>query len=175
MREFLKNLELNDDGVRLTKELIDKIMAEHGKSITAEKEKYAELENKIKDHKTEVDNFKAEIDKLNETIEADKKSLESLQNVTNENEDLKAQIQMNDSNVKKEFNKFVISEVKSKVDEKTDFATALKNYKEENPQYFGETVVKKVQTSPALNGGVPKAQTTNDIMNDILRGAKNEN
>lgn len=168
MREFLKGLELE-------KEVIDKIMVEHGKSITAEKEKYQELENKMKDHKTEVDNFKAEIDKLNETIDADKKTLENLQNVTNENKDLKAQIQMKDSGVKKEFSEFVTSKIMSAVNEETDFATALKSYKEENPQYFGETVVKKVQTSPALNGGVPKAQTTNDIMNDILRGARNDN
>lgn len=172
MREFLKSLELNEDGVHLTKELIDKIMVEHGKSITAEKEKYAELENKMKGHKTEVDNFKAEISKLNETIEADKKTLENLQNVTNENKDLKAQIQMKDSGVKKEFSKFVTSEVMSSVNDETDFETALKNYKDENPQYFGETVVKKVQTSPTLNNGGNHVETTNDIMNNILRGTR---
>ena len=170
MREFLKNLELNDDGVHLTKELIDKIMVEHGKTITAEKEKYAELENKLKDHETEVDNFKAEIGKLNETIEADKKSLENMQNVTNENKDLKAQLQMKDSGVKKEFSKFVTNEVMSSVNDETDFETALKNYKEENPQFFGETVIKKVQSSPNLAGGA-KQSTVNDIFNNMVRGA----
>ena len=60
----------------------------------------------------------------------------------------------------------------SMVNETTDFDTALKNYKKENTQYFGEIVVKKVQTSPTLAGGT-KPQTTNDIMNNLLRGTKN--
>jgi hypothetical protein len=59
----------------------------------------------------------------------------------------------------------------AKVDDKNDFATVLENYKKENPQYFGETVVRKVQSSPELNGGT-KPRTTNDIMNDIIRGSK---
>ena len=78
---------------------------------------------------------------------------------------------VNKSNVKNEFSEFVKSKVLSKVDDKTDFATALENYKKEAPQYFGDTVVKKVQSSPALNTGVKQPQTTNDIMNDILRSA----
>ena len=61
----------------------------------------------------------------------------------------------------------------SKVNDDTDFATALESYKKENPQYFGETVVKKVQSSPTLNGGSQET-TTNSIMNDILRSAKED-
>ena len=60
----------------------------------------------------------------------------------------------------------------SMVNDTTDFETALKNYKKENTQYFGETVVKKVQSSPNLNGGGTKETTTNSIMNDILRGSR---
>ena len=59
----------------------------------------------------------------------------------------------------------------SNVNDETDFATALESYKKENPQYFGDTVVKKVQSSPNLTGGA-KEVTTNDIMNDILRGTR---
>ena len=70
----------------------------------------------------------------------------------------------------KEFSKFVTSEVLSLVNDTTDFETALKDYKKNNPQYFGEVIVKKVQTSPSLNAGGDKPQTTNDIMNSILRG-----
>ena len=80
---------------------------------------------------------------------------------------------MNGSKVKSEFLKFVKNEVMSKVNDDTDFSTALEDYKKENPQYFGDTVVKKVQTSPSLNTGVGQSQSTNDIMNDILRGALN--
>ena len=60
------------------------------------------------------------------------------------------------------------------VNDTTDFETALKNYKKENPQFFGEVVVKKVQSSPSLNTGGNQPQTTNNIMNDLLRGARNK-
>lgn len=159
MREFLKGLELDQ-------ETIDTIMAEYGKNVTNFKEK-------IDSYKEEVEGYKKQVEELNGTIETNNKSLENLQNVTNENKDLKAQLQMSDSNVKKEFMKFVTNEVSSKVNDDTDFATALENYKKENPQYFGETIVKKVQSSPVLNNGGDQPTTTNDIMNDILRGAVN--
>lgn len=93
--------------------------------------------------------------------------------LTKENTYLKAQIKVNDSDVKKEFRKFVTSEVMNLVNDTTDFETALENYKKESPQYFGETVVKKVQTSPNLTGGEQQPQNTNSIMNDIIRGARN--
>ena len=89
-----------------------------------------------------------------------------------ENDLLKATNQVAKSEVKPEFIKFVTSEVMSMVNDTTDFDTALKNYKKDNSQYFGETVVKKVQSSPNLNGGGNKETTTNSIMNDILRSAK---
>ena len=159
MREFLKGLELDQ-------ETIDTIMAEYGKNVTNYKEK-------LDSYKEEMEGYKKQVEELNGTIETNNKSLENLQNLTNENKDLKAQLQMSDSNVKKEFMKFVTSEVNSKVNDETDFATALESYKKENPQYFGETVVKKVQSSPTLTGG-QKEFSTNDIMNDILRSATNE-
>ena len=162
MREFLKGLELD-------KEVIDNIMAEHGKHLNAEKNKNGELLEKIKGFEEEVANYKKQVDDLNVTIENNNKSLENMQNVTNENKNLKAQVQMSDSNVKKEFSKFVTSEVMANVNDETDFATALENYKKDNPQYFGDTVVKKVQSSPNLNGGT-KPQTTNDIFNNMVRG-----
>lgn len=161
MREFLKGLELD-------KETIDTIMVEHGKYLTG-------LKEQVEDLKKENDDFQNEIKTLNETVETNNKSLENLQNVTNENKTLRAEMELKDNNVKKEFLKFVTSEVSSQVNDDVDFTSALKKYKEDNPQYFGETVVKKVQTSQSLNGGVPKEQTTNDIMNDIIRGAKNDN
>ena len=150
MREFLKGLDLD-------KETIDTIMAEHGKYITEAKEQIYELKDQVKQYQEEIDQ--------------DKKSLENLQTLTDENKDLKTQIQMSGSNVKKEFSKFVTSEVMSNVNDDVDFATALENYKKENPQYFGETVVKKVQSSPNLTGGT-KETTTNDIMNNILRSSR---
>jgi len=106
----------------------------------------------------------------------DSEKINELQNsvnaLTKENNLLKATSKVASSDVKPEFLKFVTSEVMSMVNETTDFETALKNYKKENTQYFGEVVVKKVQTSPTLAGGT-KPQTTNDIMNTLLRGDRN--
>ena len=156
MREFLKGLDLD-------KELIDSIMAEHGKYLTG-------LKEQVEDYKKEVEGYKTQINDFNKTIEENNKSLENLQSVTNENKDLKAQLQMSDSNVKKEFSKFVTSEVMSSVNDDTDFATALENYKKENPQYFGDTVVKKVQSSPNLAGGT-QPSTVDDMFNNMIRNA----
>lgn len=165
MREFLKGLELDA-------ETIDTIMAEYGKNVTRYKEEVEEYKNQFEQYQTEINGYKETIDQLNQTIEEDKTNLENYQNVTNENNTLRTQLQLSDSNVKKEFNKFVTSEIMAQVNEENDFATVLENYKKENPQYFGETVVKKVQTSPELTGGT-KPQSTNEIMNDLLRGANN--
>lgn len=89
--------------------------------------------------------------------------------LTNENKLLKAQMEVSKSNVNPKMLKFVTSEIMNLVDDKTDFATALDNYKKSNPEFFGEQVVKKVQTSPVLTGGTVKT-TTNDIMNSLIRG-----
>ena len=158
MREFLRGLELDD-------EMIDTIMAEVGKG-------YTKLKEQVDDLKTQNLDYQSQIKELNGKIETDTESLKNLETVTNENKDLKAQLQMSDSNVKKEFSKFVTSEVMSNVNDETDFATALENYKNENPQYFGDTVVKKVQSSPVLNNGGVQPQSTNDIMNNILRSGR---
>lgn len=114
---------------------------------------------------------KTEQEKINGQITELKTSNGTL---TNENTRLKAQLEIMDSNVKKEFVKFVTSEVLAMTNETTDLKTALKSYKKDNPQYFGDTVVRKTQTSPSLNAGGDKPQTTNDIMNSILRGSSQE-
>lgn len=175
MREFLKGLELEKD-------VIDQIMTEYGKHINSSKEKENDYKEEITDLKSQINDLKGknvdyegQISELKTTISNNDEAIKNLQAITNENNDLKAQIQMNGSNVKKEFTKFVTSEVQSLVNDETDFATALENYKKDNPQYFGEVQVKKVQTSPILGNGDVPPQTTNSIMNDIIRGAKDNN
>ena len=152
LRQFLKGMELET-------EQIDTIMAEVGKNFSTLKEERDSLKDKVK-----------ELEASNSDTAT---KLQNLDTLTNENKDLKAQLQMSDSNVKKEFSKFVRTEIMSKVNDKNDFESVLKEYKKENPQYFGDTVIKKVQSSPNLNGGEPQAPTTNSIMNDILRSAIN--
>ena len=156
MREFLKGLELD-------KETIDTIMAEVGKAHTGLKEQIEELKGKVSE-------YEGQIKELNGVIEKNQDELKNLETITNENKDLKADIQLNRKKKKKEFNKFVRSEVLSKVDDKVDFSKALESFKKENPQYFGDVQVTKVQTSPNLNAGGVKPQTTNDIFNNMIRG-----
>lgn len=156
MRDFLKGLDLD-------KEIIDTIMAEYGKNVQGLKEQIEEY----KGYKTENEN-------LSKQLEEKEKSMKGFEDVSNENKSLKAQLKLNENNIKKEFSKFVTSEIMSQVDDKNDFDTVLKSYKKDNPQYFGDTVIKKTQTSPSLNAGGDKPQTTNDIMNNILRGANQE-
>lgn len=157
MREFLRGLNLDD-------EQIDSIMTEVGKG-------YAKLKDQVSEYKDQVSKYETQIQELNQKAESDSKSLESLQNLTDENKNLKAELIMNGSNVKKEFQKFVRSEVMAGVNDENDFAKVLEGYKESNPQYFGEAKVVKTQTSPVLAGG-SQPQTTNDIMNNIIRGNK---
>lgn len=168
MREFLKGLELD-------KETIDTIMAEHGKLITEAKEQILELKTQVNTYENEKANYESKLKEYEEKAVNNDESLKNYQQVINENKQLKSQMQLSDSNVKKEFSKFVANEILSQVNEENDFASVLENYKKENPQYFGESVVKKVQSSPTLNGGNTQPQTTNDIMNDLLRGATQEN
>ena len=93
--------------------------------------------------------------------------------LTNELNTLKAQMKVSESDVKKEFSKFVTSEVMSLVNDTNDFESVLKDYKKNNPQYFGETVITKTQTAPSLNNGGTQPQTTSNIMNNLIRGARN--
>lgn len=166
-RDFLKNLGLED-------EIVDKIMTEYGKSISTEKAKIDDLNSKLEVNNVKMKEYEDKITTLEQNSTDNATKLKDLETLTNENKDLKAQLQMGDSNVKKEFSKFVRTEIMSKVDDKNDFETVLKNYKKENPQYFGDTVIKKVQSSPNLNGEDAKTHTTNDIMNDLLRDAINK-
>jgi chromosome segregation ATPase len=166
MREFLKELGLE-------KETIDNIMTEYGKNIQSYKDKAEEYKTQIDDYKSKVTEFESQISQLNGTIETNKQSLKNLEDITNENKQLKADIQLSGTNVKKEFSKFVKAEVMEKVNDKVDFSKALEDYKKDNPQYFGETVITKTQTAPNLNNGGTQPPTTSSIMNDIIRNSRN--
>lgn len=161
-----------DELVDFTDEQKDLVMSLYGKAISKKDTEIETLKNSNKELEGKIVNFESQIDGLNKTIEDNNKSLENLQTITNEKNDLMAELQLNKSHVKDEFSKFVKSEVLAKVNDTTDFASALESYKKDSPQFFGDTVVKKVQSSPTLNNGGNKAITTNDIMNNILRGAR---
>lgn len=78
MNEFLENLEIGENKVKLSKEEIKLIMAEHGKTVKTETEKVKETyqkdidskEETIKDLKKQIENApkSEEMDKLKETV-----------------------------------------------------------------------------------------------------------
>lgn len=158
--------------VDFTDEQKDLVMSLYGKAISKKDTEIETLKTNKKELEEKVNTFESQISGLNKTIEENNKSLENLQTITNERNDLMADLQLNKSHVKDEFSKFVKSEVLANVNDTTDFASALENYKKNSPQFFGDTQIKKVQTSPNLGGGSPEPKTTNDIMNNILRGSK---
>ena len=109
-----------------------------------------------------INELQAEINRINE----------EKANISKDYETLKNTQKVRDADAKPDFVRFITSEVMSKIDDTNDFDTVLKTFKNENPQYFGEVVIKKVQTSPKLNnsnGGT----NTNSIMNDVIRQAIN--
>ena len=170
-------MENNKDTVKVEETKVEEpVKEETTKTYTQE-----DLDNsfnagrKKASHDWQKDEKYQEFIEWKKTNQNDSEKIAELQNsvdsLTKENNTLKATNKVANSDVKPEFLKFVTSEVMSMVNDTTDFDTALKNYKKENTQYFGETVVKKVQSSPNLNGG-SKETTTNSIMNDILRGTR---
>lgn len=100
--------------------------------------------------------------------EKNKELMDNYNLAKNELAVLKAEKKVINANAKPEFAEFVASKVLAMGD---DFEANLAEYKKNNPQYFGETVVKKVSTSPDL-GGKAGNQTTNDKMNNLIRGAR---
>lgn len=124
--------------------------------------------------KKKIDEYIKKIETQIETANAERiKELETQLNTT------KAQLifaenqqKVNQANCKKEFAEFVIDRI-SKLE--GDFDKNLESFKKDNPQYFGETVIRRVSTSPKMgnSGGTPT--TTNSRMNDILRSALRRN
>ena len=77
-RKFLEELELN--GTKLTKELVDQIMAEHGKSITREKGVATSLQTELDTAKSTIKDLQDAAKKFEGTDpEALKKELDDLQ------------------------------------------------------------------------------------------------
>ncbi|CAI3573337.1 phage scaffolding protein [Clostridium neonatale] len=87
-RKFLEGLEL-EGGVKLSKEVIDKIMDENGKDINKAKGDYDEV--------------KTQLDTANKTIKERDTQLETLKKSTGDNEELKKQIEsLQEDNKKKD-------------------------------------------------------------------------
>ncbi len=82
MNDFLTNLEIGEDKIKLSKEEIKAILAEHGKSVKTETEKVEEKYKKdIEGYKTTIDDLKGQIEKAPKSDE-----IENLKNTIAEME-----------------------------------------------------------------------------------------
>ena len=86
MNDFLANLEIGENKIKLSKEEIKAILAEHGKSVKTETEK---VESKYKE---DIEQYKTTIDDLKQKIEQSPKS-EELENLKNTIADMEAREQ----------------------------------------------------------------------------------
>lgn len=110
------------------------------------------------------ENQKTAEQKQAETEEKLRQAEQTINNLNNSNF-------VRDSGVKKEFVKFVASEV-SQID--GDFKENLAKFLKENKQYTEtEKTIKTVGTSAKMDGETRTETTTNQIMNDIIRSARN--
>ena len=154
MREFLNELEVN--GEKLSKETVDSIMAEHGKSIGKEKETIGALNQKINDLTSELETTKTNSKNELETLKTNsQKEIDDLNN--NFNSERKAfAIEKELFKVKAKDTKDVINNLDlSKIEYKDNVLSGLdeqiKEIKEKKSYLFEEE-------SKPLASGLPHGQ-----------------
>lgn len=141
-------------GKTYTQDEVDNMInAALGKKLSGmpTKEELAEFKNWKKSQKTE------------EEKKAEREA--EFTKMTTELSRLKAEKKVTAANAKSEFSEFVAAKV---LGMEGDFDKNLEDFKKSNPQYFGETVIKKVSSSSTMAGSGSE-RTTNEIMNEILR------
>lgn len=73
MNEFLESLEIGDEKIKLPKDIIKSIMAEHGKRITTETDKIKkDYEEKVSSRDTTITDLKAQLEKAPKSEDLDK-------------------------------------------------------------------------------------------------------
>ena len=130
----LKQFFGEDGNTAITYEQLSKGIAEKGIKLAdlslggyIAKDKYDEQTRKFNDYKAKNDVSKyADYD----TIKSELETLKA------EKADRDLMGKLSAKKVKPEFQKFVVSEIKSKVDDKTTFEKAMEKYLEENKQYI---------------------------------------
>ena len=87
------------------------------------------------------------------------------------NSELSHVLEVVDSGVKKQFRKFVATEVNAM---EGDFTNNLKEYLKEHTEFLADNTVKTVNTAPKMSGKEEGQNVTNEIMNDLIRSIKNK-
>lgn len=176
MAEFegLKQFFGDDGNTAITYEQLERGIAEKGIKLAdlslggyVSKDKFDEQVRKYNDYKSKNDVSKfADYDAI-------KQELDTLKA---EKADRELMSKLGSKKVKSEFQKFVLSEIKAKVDDKTDFDKAMEDYLKENKQYIAEADPQPKpffkNTTVPLENGEGENKTTNKIMNDMLREAR---
>ena len=119
-----------------------------------QKRKYDELKNGASKY-ADYEDLKAEL----ETLKAEKVDREFIEKLSTKK-------------VKPEFQKFVLSEIKSRITEDLPVDKAIEQYLKENPQYIENKKVFKNSSVPLENGSGEK-KSTNQKMNDFIRSVRN--
>lgn len=121
--------------------------------------KYRELETKYNELETNMGNYEADKKEL-EAFRAEKVNREYFDKITG-------------ANVDNRYAKFVLSEVKSSMQDNDKFEDVLTKYVKENPQYLTtrQGVFKFGSSTPNLEGGSSPEdnKTINQTMNEIIR------
>jgi vacuolar-type H+-ATPase subunit I/STV1 len=193
-RKFLEGLDLDKKGLKLDKDAIDKIMAEHGKTVESQK--------------TLTTNAVAERDALQSSLDDVTKKLGTfegvdLESLKKEIETLKGDIKTKETeyatqNANRDFNDVVkdaiatakglnasaimgclkLDQLKSSKNQKEDVAAALKALRESDAYLFEKVEEKKDDNTPAQissggshnEDGGNASKSTNDVMNSAIRG-----
>ncbi len=104
----------------------------------------------------------------NQKSEAERLSAERAETakIKRENDIFRAEKKAFKAGAKSEFAEYVGEKVLAM---DGDFDSNLAKYKKDNPQFFGESVVRRVSSSPQFETGGKLSQNTNDIINNGLR------
>ncbi|MBR5202927.1 MAG: hypothetical protein IKW45_06650 [Clostridia bacterium] len=173
--EGLKQFFGEDGNTAITYEQLSKGIAEKGIKLAdlslgeyVSKNKFDEQTRKFNDYKAkndvskyaDYDTIKAEL----ETLKAEKLDREMLQKLSGKK-------------VREEFQRFVLSEIKSKVNENTPFEKAMDDYLKENAQYLAQEEKQPFfkSSSVPLQGGAGENKDTNQKMNALFRQVRNKN
>lgn len=171
----LKQFFGEDGNTAITYEQLSKGITEKGIKLAdlslggyIAKDKFDEQTRKFNEYKAKNDISKyADYD----DVKAELASLKA------EKVDRELMSKLSDKKVKPEFQKFVLSEIKSKVTEQLPFDKAMESYLKENTQYISQereeakTFFKS--SSVPLENGAGESKNTNQKMNAIIRNARN--
>lgn len=174
--EELKQFFGADGSEAITYEQLVKGIGEKGMKLAdlslggyVAKDKYDDQTRKFNDYKAKNDTSKyADYDDIKAELEA----------LRTEKADRELVDKLSSKKVRPEFQKFVLTEIKTQVSEEKPFDKAMDEYLKANPQYLaveerGKATFFKSSSAP-LDSGSGERKTTNQKMNALFRSVRGE-